>query len=78
MKRVENINIMSYFKLIHNLNIEEKMKIILFLSKSVIQNSENQLKLNDSYGKLVSDKDADTIIEEIHEARRFKNRDINI
>ena len=78
MGKAENINIAAYLRLIRNLNIKDKMKIISFLSESVIDKSEKEIDLFDLYGKYISNKDADTIINEIHDARKFNDRGIQL
>jgi len=78
MGKAENINIAAYLRLIKNLNIKDKMKIISFLSESVIDKSEKEIDLFDLYGKFISNKDADTIINEIHDVRKFNDRGIQL
>ncbi len=78
MGETENINIAAYLRLIKNLNLKDKMAIISFLSESVIDKSEKEIDLFDLYRKFISNKDAETIINEIHDARKFNDRGIQL
>lgn len=80
MAKTENINIGSYLRLIKNLNLKNKMKIISFLSESIIDidKEKEEKDIFDLYGKFISKKDADTIINEIHNSREFSERNINL
>jgi hypothetical protein len=56
------------------------MKIISFLSESIIDidREKEKKEIFDLYGKFISKKDADTIINEIYNSREFSERNINL
>jgi predicted glycosyltransferase len=80
MAKAENINISSYLRLIKNLNLKNKMKIISFFSESIIDidREKEKKEIFDLYRKFISKKDADTIINEIYNSREFSERNINL
>jgi len=79
MEHVQNLNLYPYRQLVQNLNTYDKLKLISFITDSIIKKKEkNKTGLMDCFGKYKSDKDADTIIQEIYESRKFSNRDIKL
>ncbi len=80
MARFQNLNLYSYLQLLQNLNTNDKLKLISYISESIINKKKEKNKTNllDCYGQFLSEKDADTIIKEIYESRKFSNREINL
>ncbi|MCK4312707.1 MAG: hypothetical protein KAW88_08240 [Candidatus Cloacimonetes bacterium] len=80
MAHVQNLNLYSYLQLLQNLNTNDKLKLISYITESIInkKKEKNKTSLLDCYGQFLSEKDADTIIQEIYESRKFSNRDIKL
>ena len=80
MAHIQNLNLYSYLQLLQNLNTNDKLKLISYITESIInkKKEKNKTSLLDCYGQFLSEKDADTIIQEIYESRKFSNRDIKL
>lgn len=71
--KATNINILdSYIELLNNLSPDSKLELISRLSQSLRSQKEVKEKsIQELFGAFVSEKSAETIIEEIRQSRTF-------
>lgn len=80
MTDIKNENTESYFLLLKNLEMAEKLKLISKLSDSILNDQDEKEKIFFNLcGKLKLDISADNFINDIYNDRYFnQNRDINL
>ncbi len=79
MNYAEKNIVEAYAKLLDNLSSIGKIELLEKLAKSL--KKENKSKEKDffkSFGAFPSEKSADTIVKEIKESRKFRERDIKL
>lgn len=79
MNYAEKNIVEAYAKLLDNLSLIGKIELLEKLAKSL--KKENKSKEKDffkSFGAFPSEKAADTIVKEIKESRKFRERDIKL
>ena len=71
--KAANINIIdSYIELLNNLSPDSKLELISRLSQSLkSQKKPKEKSIQELFGAFMSDKSAETIIEEIRQSRTF-------
>jgi hypothetical protein len=79
-KMLTNIsNIDNYYSLLKSLPINEKLELINKISSSISEDINNkQNTFYKCFGKLITKKSADEIINDIYTSRYFSNKDIKL
>jgi len=69
----------NYFGLIQNLNHRAKLELISRISNSMLDKKETkQEQLLSCYGAFISEQSVDEMIKSIHDARYFKDKNIEL
>lgn len=71
-------NIDNYFMLIKNLDNTDKLKLIAKITESILENNNNEDIIIKCFGKVETEESAEELINNIYNARSFRDKDLSL